>query len=174
MCVHVCITLVISLFLDLWRVNRAHSRHGVLSLLNTPRCIFPQTGSLSYTTVNDLPHQEINIGTTLPSSPRSPCTFPPPSQQCPFSFLIQKAIGEYILHLVVMYFETPLVWSNSKSFLSLTILKSTGLTFYRMAYKFGSLMEGIPKNDALPFLCESHQTPPNISDVNLDNLIIER
>lgn len=147
---YVCITLVIGLSLGIWRVNRAHSRHGVLSLLITPTCISPQTGSLSYVTASDLPHQETNIGTTLPSSPQSPFKLPPPSQPCPLSLLIQKAIGEHTLHLAVMYFESLLFWS--KSLISLTVLKSTGLTFCRMAYKFGSLMAGIPKN-ALPFLC---------------------
>lgn len=62
--------------------------------------------------------------------------------------------------------------------MSSTVLKSAGLTFCRMAYKCGSLVEGITKNDALPFpVREAHQEAQVVDTsqhggVNLDNLIL--
>ena len=149
MCVH--ISFVISLFLKRLRVERANCSHDVPSLLNTPAGIFLQTGTLFYITANNLPHQEINIGTTLPPNLLSPFKFRPLSQQCLFSFLGQHAIQEYILHLVV-YFQTPLICKSCQSFMALTVfLKGTGLTFYSMAYNRGPLFAGVPRNDALLF-----------------------
>lgn len=94
MCVCAHISFVISLFLKLLRVERANCSHDVPSLLNTPVGIFPQTGTLFYITANNLPHQEISIGTTLLPHLLSPFKFRPLSQQCFFSFLGQHAIQE--------------------------------------------------------------------------------